>query len=245
MKCLVCCGGQFDVGLMVGLLVLVFVDCIVCCCGQEGCYQLVNGMGVMLDVDDVLGCYEWFIVLLLLQGSVLLDVCMLLVLLVEIGELIVVCFELVKSFDMVEWDEVQGMLKVWWWMVIGQLVIKIQLLVKFFEVELYQVMFNGICEKGFGVFNWMLEVEQLCLWLYCVVQWLLEEVWFVVDDVLLLVLLEIWLLLQMNGVYFLWMLKVLDLCQVLQDWLLWLLCQKLDCELLMYYIVLIGSCLVI
>lgn len=82
-------------------------------------------------------------------------------------------------------------------------------------------MFNGICDKGLSVFNWMVEVEQLCLCLLCVVKWLLEYDWLVVDDESLLVVLEMWLLLYMIGVYLLRGLKLFDIYQVLRglfDW---------------------------
>ncbi|STT12944.1 ATP-dependent helicase HrpB [Klebsiella pneumoniae] len=143
-------GGQPDVGLMAGLLASAFADRIARRRGQEGRYQLANGMGAMLDADDALGRHEWLIAPLLLQGSASPDARMLLALPVEIGELIAARPELAKSSDTVEWDEAQGTLKAWRRTVIGQLVIKTQPLAKPSEAELHQAMLNGIREKGLG-----------------------------------------------------------------------------------------------
>ncbi|MBN0840298.1 hypothetical protein JTM04_38925, partial [Pseudomonas aeruginosa] len=71
-------GGQPDAGLMAGLLASAFADRIARRRGQEGRYQLANGMGAMLDADDALGRHEWLIAPLLLQGSASPDARMLL-----------------------------------------------------------------------------------------------------------------------------------------------------------------------
>ena len=238
-------GGQPDAGLMAGLLASAFADRIARRRGQEGRYQLANGMGAMLDADDALGRHEWLIAPLLLQGSASPDARMLLALPVEIGELIAARPELAKSSDTVEWDEAQGTLKAWRRTVIGQLVIKTQPLAKPSEAELHQAMLNGIREKGLGVLNWTPEAEQLRLRLHCAAQWLPEEAWPAVDDASLLASLEAWLLPQMNGVHSLRALKALDLRQALQDWLPWPLRQKLDRELPTHYTVPTGSRLAI
>lgn len=238
-------GGQPDAGLMAGLLASAFADRIARRRGQEGRYQLANGMGAMLDADDALGRHEWLIAPLLLQGSASPDARMLLALPVEIGELIAARPELAKSSDTVEWDEAQGTLKAWRRTVIGQLVIKTQPLAKPSEAELHQAMLNGIREKGLGVLNWTPEAEQLRLRLHCAAQWLPEEAWPAVDDASLLASLETWLLPQMNGVHSLRALKALDLRQALQDWLPWPLRQKLDRELPTHYTVPTGSRLAI
>ncbi|PLN90711.1 ATP-dependent RNA helicase HrpB, partial [Klebsiella pneumoniae] len=236
---------QTDVGLMAGLLASAFADRIARRRGQEGRYQLANGMGAMLDADDALGRHEWLIAPLLLQGSASPDARMLLALPVDIGELIAARPELAKSSDTVEWDEAQGTLKAWRRTVIGQLVIKTQPLAKPSEAELHQAMLNGIREKGLGVLNWTPEAEQLRLRLHCAAQWLPEEAWPAVDDASLLASLEAWLLPQMNGVHSLRALKALDLRQALQDWLPWPLRQKLDRELPTHYTVPTGSRLAI
>lgn len=238
-------GGQPDAGLMAGLLASAFADRIARRRGQEGRYQLANGMGAMLDADDALGRHEWLIAPLLLQGSASPDARMLLALPVEIGELIAARPELAKSSDTVEWDEAQGTLKAWRRTVIGQLVIKTQPLAKPSEAELHQAMLNGIREKGLGMLNWTPEAEQLRLRLHCAAQWLPEEAWPAVDDASLLASLETWLLPQMNGVHSLRALKALDLRQALQDWLPWPLRQKLDRELPTHYTVPTGSRLAI
>ncbi|MFW4194717.1 ATP-dependent helicase HrpB [Klebsiella sp. 10982] len=238
-------GGQPDAGEMAALLASAFADRIARRRGQEGRYQLANGMGAMLDADDALGRHEWLIAPLLLQGSASPDARMLLALPVDIGELIAARPELAQRSDTVEWDEAQGTLKAWRRTVIGQLVIKTQPLAKPSEAELHQAMLNGIREKGLGVLNWTPEAEQLRLRLHCAAQWLPEEAWPAVDDASLLASLEAWLLPQMNGVHSLRALKALDLRQALQDWLPWPLRQKLDRELPTHYTVPTGSRLAI
>ncbi len=79
-----------------GLLASAFADRIARRRGQEGRYQLANGMGAMLDADDALGRHEWLIAPLLLQGSASPDARMLLALPVDIGELIAARPELAK-----------------------------------------------------------------------------------------------------------------------------------------------------
>lgn len=238
-------GGQPDAEGMAGLLASAFADRIARRRGQEGRYQLANGMGAMLDADDALGRHEWLIAPLLLQGSASPDARMLLALPVDIGELIAARPELAQRSDTVEWDEAQGTLKAWRRTVIGQLVIKTQPLAKPSEAELHQAMLNGIREKGLGVLNWTPEAEQLRLRLQCAAQWLPEEAWPAVDDASLLASLEAWLLPQMNGVHSLRAMKALDLRQALQDWLPWPLRQKLDRELPTHYTVPTGSRLAI
>ncbi|HHS9510232.1 ATP-dependent RNA helicase HrpB [Klebsiella quasipneumoniae] len=245
MKRLACRSGQPDAGRMAALLASAFADRIARRRGQEGRYQLANGMGAMLDADDALGRHEWLIAPLLLQGSASPDARMLLALPVDIGELIAARPELAQRSDTVEWDEAQGTLKAWRRTVTGQLVIKTQPLAKPSEAELHQAMLNGIREKGLAVLNWTPEAEQLRLRLQCAAQWLPEEAWPAVDDASLLASLEAWLLPQMNGVHSLRALKALDLRQALQDWLPWPLRQKLDRELPTHYTVPTGSRLAI
>jgi ATP-dependent helicase HrpB len=48
-------GGQPDAQRMAPLLAPAFADRIARRRGQEGRYQLANGMGAMLDADDALG----------------------------------------------------------------------------------------------------------------------------------------------------------------------------------------------
>ncbi len=51
-------GGQPDAGLMAGLLASAFADRIARRRGQEGRYQLANGMGAMLDAPAPRGRHE-------------------------------------------------------------------------------------------------------------------------------------------------------------------------------------------
>ncbi|WP_176265285.1 hypothetical protein, partial [Salmonella enterica] len=53
--------GEPDSALIMPLLARAFSDRIARRRGQEGRYQLANGMGAMLDADDALGRHEWLI----------------------------------------------------------------------------------------------------------------------------------------------------------------------------------------
>ncbi|EMB4652643.1 TPA: ATP-dependent helicase HrpB [Klebsiella aerogenes] len=234
-------GGQPDAARMAALLAPAFADRIARRRGQEGRYQLANGMGAMLDADDALGRHEWLIAPLLLQGSSAPDARILLALPLDIDQLVAQRPELIQRSDTVEWDEAQGTLKAWRRSCIGQLVIKTQPLAKPSEAELHQAMLNGIRDKGLGVLNWTPEAEQLRLRLHCAAQWLPEADWPAVDDASLLASLEAWLLPQMTGVHSLRALKAVDLRQALQNWLPWTLRQKLDSELPTHYTVPTGS----
>ncbi|WP_032697279.1 ATP-dependent helicase HrpB [Raoultella planticola] len=233
--------GQPDAQRLAPLLAPAFVDRIARRRGQEGRYQLANGMGAMLDADDALGRHEWLIAPLLLQGSASPDARILLALPLDVNALLAQCPGLALRSDTVEWDEAQGTLKAWRRTCIGQLVLKTQPLAKPSEEELHQAMLNGIRDKGLGVLNWTPEAEQLRLRLLCAAQWLPEEAWPAVDDASLLDSLEAWLLPQMSGVHSLRALKALDVRQALQNWLPWSLRQKLDSELPTHYTVPTGS----
>ena len=233
--------GQPDAQRLAPLLAPAFVDRIARRRGQEGRYQLANGMGAMLDADDALGRHEWLIAPLLLQGSASPDARILLALPLDVNALLAQCPGLAQRSDTVEWDEAQGTLKAWRRTCIGQLVLKTQPLAKPSEEELHQAMLNGIRDKGLGVLNWTPEAEQLRLRLLCAAQWLPEEAWPAVDDASLLDSLEAWLLPQMSGVHSLRALKALDVRQALQNWLPWSLRQKLDSELPTHYTVPTGS----
>ena len=233
--------GQPDAQRLAPLLAPVFVDRIARRRGQEGRYQLANGMGAMLDADDALGRHEWLIAPLLLQGSASPDARILLALPLDVNALLAQCPGLAQCSDTVEWDEAQGTLKAWRRTCIGQLVLKTQPLAKPSEEELHQAMLNGIRDKGLGVLNWTAEAEQLRLRLHCAAQWLPEEAWPAVDDASLLESLEAWLLPQMSGVHSLRALKALDVRQALQNWLPWSLRQTLDSELPTHYTVPTGS----
>ena len=234
-------GGEADSSLIAPLLAGAFADRIARRRGQDGRYQLANGMGAMLDADDALSRHEWLIAPLLLQGSASPDARILLALPVDIDELVQRCPQLVQQSDTVEWDDAQGTLKAWRRLQIGQLTMKVQPLAKPSEDELHQAMLNGIRDKGLSVLNWTAEAEQLRLRLLCAAKWLPEYDWPAVDDESLLAALETWLLPHMTGVHSLRGLKSLDIYQALRGLLDWGMQQRLDSELPAHYTVPTGS----
>ncbi|MRS15166.1 ATP-dependent helicase HrpB [Enterobacteriaceae bacterium RIT691] len=233
--------GAADAELLPKLLAQGFADRIARRRGQEGRYQLANGMGAMLDVDDALGRHEWLIAPLLLQGSQSPDARILQALPLDIDALVAVCPTLLTQSDTIEWDENQGTLKAWRRSRIGQLTVKVQPLAKPSEDELHQAMLNGIRDKGLSVLNWTPEAEQLRLRIQCAARWLPEDAWPAVDDDTLLAGLESWLLPHMTGVHSLKALKSLNVAQALQGLLSWSLRQRLDSELPAHYTVPTGS----
>lgn len=233
--------GSPDAASIPALLAQGFADRIARRRGQEGRYQLANGMGAMLDADDALGRHEWLIAPLLLQGSQSPDARILQAVAVDIEALAAVCPSLLSQSDTIEWDENQGTLMAWRRSQIGQLTVKVQPLAKPSEEELHQAMLNGIRDKGLGVLNWTPDAEQLRLRIQCAARWLPEERWPEVDDEALLATLESWLLPHMQGVHSLKALKALNVTQALQDLLPWSLRQRLDSELPAHYTVPTGS----
>ncbi len=233
--------GQPDVDAIAPLLAQGFPDRIARRRGQEGRYQLANGMGAMLDADDALGRHEWLIAPLLLQGNASPDARILQACVVDIDALVSRCPPLLQQSDTVEWDDAQGTLKALRRSQIGQLTLSVRPLAKPSESELHQAMLTGIREKGLSVLNWTNEAEQLRLRLRCAVQWLPEESWPAVDDTSLLAELENWLLPKMSGIHSLRGLKSLDIHQALLDWLPWSLRQRLVSSLPTHYTVPTGS----
>ncbi|HED5652839.1 TPA: ATP-dependent helicase HrpB [Citrobacter freundii] len=233
--------GQPDSALLPSLLAQAFADRIARRRGQEGRYQLANGMGAMLDVDDALGRHEWLIAPLLLQGSASPDARILLALPLDIEVLMQTCPELLQQSDTIEWDETQGTLKALRRSCIGSLTVKVQPLAKPSEEELHQAMLNGIRDKGLSVLNWTPEAEQFRLRLQCAAIWLPEYDWPAVDEDSLLATLERWLLPHMSGVHSLRALKALNVGQALRDLLDWSMLQRLDSELPAHYTVPTGS----
>lgn len=234
-------GGHADSDRIAPLLARAFADRIARRRGQEGRYQLANGMGAMLDADDALGRHEWLIAPLLLQGSASPDARILLALPLDIETLMQTCPELLHQSDTIEWDENQGTLKAFRRMRIGQLTVKVQPLAKPSEEELHQAMLNGIRDKGLSVLNWTPEAEQLRLRLQCAANWLPEYDWPAVDEASLLATLESWLLPHMSGVHSLRALKALNVAQALRGLLDWSMLQRLDSELPAHYTVPTGS----
>ncbi|SKC03386.1 ATP-dependent helicase HrpB [Kosakonia radicincitans] len=234
-------GGEVDISVVAPLLAGAFADRIARRRGQEGRYQLANGMGATLDADDALNRHEWLLAPLLLQGSQSPDARILLALPLDIEALITRCPQLLQQSDTVEWDEAQGTLKAFRRSRIGQLTVKVQPLAKPSEEELHQAMLNGIRDKGLQVLNWTPEAVQYRLRLHCAAKWLPEEGWPAVDEASLLENLEQWLLPQMGGIRSLRDLKALDVTQALQNTLPWSLRQRLDSELPGHYTVPTGS----
>ncbi|HAT3628066.1 ATP-dependent helicase HrpB [Citrobacter freundii] len=233
--------GQPDGALLPLLLAQAFADRIARRRGQEGRYQLANGMGAMLDADDAQGRHEWLIAPLLLQGSSSPDARILLALPLDIEALMQACPELLQQSDTIEWDETQGTLKALRRSRIGQLTVKVQPLAKPSEEELHQAMLNGIRDKGLSVLNWTSEAEQFRLRLQCAANWLPEYDWPAVDEDSLLKTLERWLLPHMSGVHSLRALKALNVGQALRGLLDWSMLQRLDSELPAHYTVPTGS----
>ena len=233
--------GQPDSALLPSLLAQAFADRIARRRGQEGRYQLANGMGAMLDADDASGRHEWLIAPLLLQGSASPDARILLALPLDIEALIQACPELLQQSDTIEWDETQGTLKALRRSRIGQLTVKVQALAKPSEEELHLAMLNGIRDKGLSVLNWTPEAEQFRLRLQCAANWLPEYDWPAVDEESLLATLESWLLPHMSGVHSLRALKALNVGQALRGLLDWSMLQRLDSELPAHYTVPTGS----
>lgn len=233
--------GQPDAGRITALLAKGFAGNIARRRGQEGRYQLANGMGAMLDADDALGRHEWLIAPLLLQGSQSPDARILQALALDIDTLVAECPELISQSDTIEWDENQGTLKAWRRSRIGQLTVKVQPLAKPSEDELHQAMLNGLRDKGLSILNWTPEAEQLRLRIQSAARWLSEDEWPAVDDEALLAGLESWLLPHMTGVHSLKALKALNVTQALQGLLPWSLRQRLDSELPTHYTVPTGS----
>ncbi|EMM5419087.1 ATP-dependent helicase HrpB [Citrobacter amalonaticus] len=233
--------GEADASRIAPLLAQAFADRIARRRSQDGRYQLANGMGAALDVDDALGRHEWLIAPLLLQGSASPDARILLALPLDIDALISRCPELLQQSDTIEWDEVQGTLKAWRRMRIGELTVKVQPLAKPSEDELHLAMLNGIRDKGLSVLNWTPAAEQLRLRLHCAAKWLPEYDWPAVDDRTLLATLENWLLPHMSGVHSLRGLKSLDVHQALSGLLDYSLQQRLVSSLPTHYTVPTGS----
>lgn len=234
-------GGEVDFSLAASLMAQSFPDRIARRRGQDGRYQLANGMGAMLNQDDPLTRYEWLLAPLLLQGSNTPDARILQAIPLEIESLALQCPMLLIESDTVEWDETQGTLKAFRRTQIGKLVVKVQPLAKPSEDELHQAMLNGIREKGLSVLNWSTHAQQLRTRLACAAKWLPELKWPDVSDEALLRDLDSWLLPELHGVHSLRALKNIDITRALQNLLDWNARVRLDSALPTHYTVPTGS----
>lgn len=234
-------GGAPSLTLTPSLLAGAFSDRIARRRGEEGRYQLANGLGAMLDKDDAMTRYEWLIAPLLLQGSHSADARILQALPLDINALIADCPDLLRQRDSLEWNDEQGTLRAQRRWQVGQLVLKTQPLSKPSEEELHQAMLNGIREKGLSVLNWTPEAEQLRLRLHCAARFLPEHPWPDVSDEALLASLDVWLLPELRGVHSLRALKNINLAQALLHLLDWQQRQRLDSALPGHYTVPTGS----
>lgn len=233
--------GEVDASRIAPLLAQGFADRIARRRNLDGRYQLANGMGAALDVDDALGRHEWLIAPLLLQGSASPDARILLAQPVDIDALVQHCPELLQQSDTIEWDEAQGTLKAWRRKRIGELTVSVQPLAKPSEDELHQAMLNGIRDKGLSVLNWTPAAQQLRIRLHCAAKWLPEYDWPAVDERSLLATLENWILPHMAGVHSLRGLKSLDVYQALSGLLDYSQQQRLVSSLPTHYTVPTGS----
>ncbi|OAT14806.1 ATP-dependent helicase [Buttiauxella noackiae ATCC 51607] len=234
-------GGEVDFNLAASLMAQSFPDRIARRRGQDGRYQLANGMGAMLNQDDPLTRYEWLLAPLLLQGSNTPDARILQAIPLDIESLTLQCPALLTESDTVEWDETQGTLKAFRRTQIGKLVLKVQPLAKPSEDELHQAMLNGIREKGLSVLNWSAHAQQLRTRLVCAAKWLPELKWPDVSDEALLRDLDRWLLPELHGVHSWRALKNIDVTRALQNLIDWNARVRLDSALPTHYTVPTGS----
>lgn len=234
-------GGEVDFSLAALLMAQSFPDRIARRRGQDGRYQLANGMGAMLNQDDPLTRYEWLLAPLLLQGSNTPDARILQAIPLDIESLTLQCPALLTESDTVEWDETQGTLKAFRRTQIGKLVLKVQPLAKPSEDELHQAMLNGIREKGLSVLNWSAHAQQLRTRLVCAAKWLPELKWPDVSDEALLRDLDRWLLPELHGVHSWRALKNIDVTRALQNLIDWNARVRLDSALPTHYTVPTGS----
>lgn len=233
--------GPVDFDAVAVLLMYGFADRLARRRGQEGRYQLANGMGAMLNSDDALTRYEWLLAPLLLQGSQSPDARILQGYPLDIDALVASNPEVLDQQDSVEWDEARGTLKAFRRWHIGRLVLREQPLAKPADDVLEQAILNGIRDNGLGLLHWTPQACQLRLRLQWASRWLPEHAWPDVSDQALLDTLERWLGPFMKGVTSLAALKKVDLENALGSLLSWQLRQQLDSELPTHYTVPTGS----
>ncbi|RQM38397.1 ATP-dependent helicase HrpB [Erwinia psidii] len=233
--------GDADSTLIAPLLARAFPDRIARRRGAEGRYQLANGSGASLNVDEALTRYEWLIAPGLLQGSAQPDARILQAAPLDIEALIRQQPERVTLHTDVEWDEQRGTLRAWRRQQIGELVLTSQPLSKPDEDELHPAMLRWVRLKGLSVLNWTPQAEQLRLRMVCAARWLPEENWPAAGENDLLASLESWLLPAMRGVRDARGLKQIDVAAALLPLLTWSCRQQLDTLLPTHYTVPSGN----
>ena len=233
--------GTVDESQVALLLAAAFPDRIARRRGNDGRYQLANGVGATLDSDNALTHYEWLIVPALLQSGSQPDARILQAIPVNIEQLIAKMPTLVQQQTEVEWDTEKETLRTWQREQIGQLVLKAQLLAKPDEQELHAAMLRWVRNKGLDVLHWSPQAEQLRVRLLCAAQWLPDESWPAASEAALLASLEQWLLPAMQGVRDGRGLKQVDMFNALQSCLSWSQRQLLDSALPTHYTVPTGS----
>lgn len=233
--------GHFDDGLAAALLAKGFADRIARRRGQDGRYQLANGVGGQLAVDDPLTSSEWLIVPALMQSPQHADARIQLALPVDIDRLLQHAPGLLCERNIVHWDEEKGTLRASRRSQIGCLTLHIRPLAKPSDDDLQQAMLNWLREHGLSVLNWDAAASQLRARIQCARQWLPDVEWPAVDDDTLLTTLEQWLLPSLAGVRDRRGLNQLNLAEALQRRLDWRQKQRLDSALPSHYTVPGGS----
>ncbi|MFP1773485.1 ATP-dependent helicase HrpB [Lonsdalea quercina] len=233
--------GRFDDGLAAALLAQGFADRLARRRGQDGRYQLANGVGAQLAVDDPLTSYEWLIVPALMHSPQHADARIQLALPVDIDRLLQHSPGLLSERNIVHWDEEKGTLRASRRSQIGCLTLRTQPLAKPSDDDLQQAMLNWLREQGLSVLNWDTAALQLRARIQCARQWLPEVEWPAVDDDALLTTLEQWLLPSLTGVRDRRGLNQLNLAEALHRCLDWRQKQRLDSALPSHYTVPGGS----
>ncbi|MGV3345546.1 ATP-dependent helicase HrpB [Enterobacteriaceae bacterium LUAb1] len=235
--------GVADITRAAVLLARAFPDRLARRRGQQGRYQLANGLGAMSEAHDALIRYEWLLVPLLLQGNAQADARILQALPVDLDRLLTSVPSLRVVTTEVEWDEERGTLRTLRREQIGQLTLREHPLAKPEPQRLQQAILRWISRKGLAVLHWTLPACQLRLRLQCAARWLPEADWPATDDATLLATLEQWLLPSMQHVQDVRSLQQVDICQALLQLLTWSQRQRLDSALPTHYTVPTGSSL--
>ncbi|WP_407641717.1 ATP-dependent helicase HrpB [Dickeya zeae] len=227
--------GKVNEGLAAWLLSIGFADRLARRRGQDGRYQLANGTGASLPVDEALAASEWLLAPVLMQSPNSADARVLLALPVDIDALVRQRPKLVAEQNLMHWDEEKGTLRASLRTHIGSLTLSSRPLAKPSDEALQQAMLNWLREQGLSVLNWDEPAQQLRQRLLCARQWLPEVAWPEVDDAALLASLEQWLLPSLNGVRDRRTLNQVNLSEALWRLLDWPQRQRLESALPSHY----------